>query len=532
MKANDIFISYSTKNSDIARAIRKLFQDHGITCWMAPESIPAGSNYTKEIPYGILYSKVAVLILSNASLDSVWVNHEIEYLLSADRVIIPFLIEDVIENPKHSEHPYNAIIEENSLLVQLEKSDSYQRLLSTVQHQLGRVSTAKIPDTSDDLLQLGLRDISEDGGMLFDNGKAEYYLTKSAKLGNVEAMRCLAELIYDIGDSKDAQIWSDKAAENGDIPSQIIQARRIIRDKGDNNVNALLDATVTLDNAVTNNNIEGTLLYAELLLNKDNPKYEPTVARTILENILNDGHLEAALLLGDIYSSGNGIEEHPIKAYEYYSMASKSDDIQLATLKLGDCYFYGYGTPRDYYKAFSCYADFCYYSDEYIEKYADCWYYGYGTHIDKKKALDLYSMIFISDEVADIKSSTTQTRILKKRFELGDSDVKKIMADIKYADGLYEEAYILYKEASEENAEALLGLAICLLNGHGVHYDYKEAFKLLIKSYSQKCKKAATYLAQCYEFGIGTAKNISLANYFKEVDGQGEHGTWSLSYLN
>ena len=46
MKANDIFISYSTKNSDIARAIRKLFQDHGITCWMAPESIPAGSNYS------------------------------------------------------------------------------------------------------------------------------------------------------------------------------------------------------------------------------------------------------------------------------------------------------------------------------------------------------------------------------------------------------------------------------------------------------------------------------------------------------
>ena len=77
MKANDVFISYSTKNTDIAKTIRDLFQSHGITCWMAPESIPAGSNYPKEIPYGILYSKLAVLILSKASLEFVWVNQEI-----------------------------------------------------------------------------------------------------------------------------------------------------------------------------------------------------------------------------------------------------------------------------------------------------------------------------------------------------------------------------------------------------------------------------------------------------------------------
>ena len=47
MNANDIFISYSTKNTDIAKTIRDLFQSHGITCWMAPESIPAGSQLYK-----------------------------------------------------------------------------------------------------------------------------------------------------------------------------------------------------------------------------------------------------------------------------------------------------------------------------------------------------------------------------------------------------------------------------------------------------------------------------------------------------
>ena len=53
MPNKDVFISY--KSDEYAQAIwvKDALETNGISCWMAPMSIPGGSSYAKEIPHAI-----------------------------------------------------------------------------------------------------------------------------------------------------------------------------------------------------------------------------------------------------------------------------------------------------------------------------------------------------------------------------------------------------------------------------------------------------------------------------------------------
>lgn len=91
---HDVFISYSTKDRDQAYAIRTFLTGRGIACWMAPESIPTGSNYTKEIPVAIRTCKVFLLILSENAQQSPWVLRELDGAVNNNRYILPYLLDD------------------------------------------------------------------------------------------------------------------------------------------------------------------------------------------------------------------------------------------------------------------------------------------------------------------------------------------------------------------------------------------------------------------------------------------------------
>lgn len=86
---NRIFISYSSKEYDIACRFRQAFSERGIICWMAPESIPIGSNYAVEIPKAIQDADIFVLILSDNSQNSVWVRKEIDLAVNLNKLIFP-----------------------------------------------------------------------------------------------------------------------------------------------------------------------------------------------------------------------------------------------------------------------------------------------------------------------------------------------------------------------------------------------------------------------------------------------------------
>lgn len=95
MEQNMVFVSYSSKNSDIAGYIVSRLQKLNISYWKAPEMIPAGSSYAKEIPKAIQSCQIVLLVLSKASQESIWVEKEIDSAICNRKVIIPFQIEEM-----------------------------------------------------------------------------------------------------------------------------------------------------------------------------------------------------------------------------------------------------------------------------------------------------------------------------------------------------------------------------------------------------------------------------------------------------
>lgn len=91
----DVFISYSSKDSATAQAICHELEDNHIRCWMAPRDIPIGSKYATVITDAIISSKAVVLVFSERSAISPWVESEINIAFSNRKPIIPYKIDKV-----------------------------------------------------------------------------------------------------------------------------------------------------------------------------------------------------------------------------------------------------------------------------------------------------------------------------------------------------------------------------------------------------------------------------------------------------
>ena len=94
MSRADVFISYKSEEEPVARHIREVLEANGISCWMAPDSIPVGSNYMKQIPEAIENCRAMVVVISRKSQQSVWVKNEFSEAISKHKLIIPYVIQD------------------------------------------------------------------------------------------------------------------------------------------------------------------------------------------------------------------------------------------------------------------------------------------------------------------------------------------------------------------------------------------------------------------------------------------------------
>lgn len=97
-KGNYAFISYSSKNQQMADSVRLLLIDNGISCWMAPYDIPAGSKYAEVINDALEKCSCLVLLLTNASQESQFVEREVERAITYNKTIIPVQLENVSLN--------------------------------------------------------------------------------------------------------------------------------------------------------------------------------------------------------------------------------------------------------------------------------------------------------------------------------------------------------------------------------------------------------------------------------------------------
>ncbi|MCH5314758.1 MAG: TIR domain-containing protein [Eubacterium sp.] len=89
------FISYSSKNQNMADSTRHLMKTEGIPCWMAPYDIPAGSKYAFVINDALKNCACLVLLLTKESQNSEFVEKEVERAITYRKPIVTIQLENI-----------------------------------------------------------------------------------------------------------------------------------------------------------------------------------------------------------------------------------------------------------------------------------------------------------------------------------------------------------------------------------------------------------------------------------------------------
>jgi len=93
------FISYSSRDQAFAERLHNDLQGKGVRCWFAPEDIQGGKKIHEQIDEAIRTYDKLLLILSEASIASTWVEHELRRarrreVRESRRVLFPLRIID------------------------------------------------------------------------------------------------------------------------------------------------------------------------------------------------------------------------------------------------------------------------------------------------------------------------------------------------------------------------------------------------------------------------------------------------------
>jgi hypothetical protein len=95
------FISYSTRDQDFADRLHADLQNKGVRCWFAPHDLPIGDKILDAIDAAIRLRDRALLILSEHSIKSDWVEDEVKTAFEEERkrgntVLFPIRLDDAV----------------------------------------------------------------------------------------------------------------------------------------------------------------------------------------------------------------------------------------------------------------------------------------------------------------------------------------------------------------------------------------------------------------------------------------------------
>jgi hypothetical protein len=91
-----VFISYSTKDAQVANAVCKALEADDVRCWIAPRDILPGEEYADAIIEALNTCQLFLVILSDESNSSPQVRREVERAVSKDLSILTFRIDNTI----------------------------------------------------------------------------------------------------------------------------------------------------------------------------------------------------------------------------------------------------------------------------------------------------------------------------------------------------------------------------------------------------------------------------------------------------
>ena len=227
-----VFISYSTKNTEHANALRKALNDRGIGTWMAPGNIPVGSTYAGEITRALKGADGLVLLLTDDAQNSIWVDKEVERALNYGKPIFPVALEFIKLNDNFELYignqqivPVRQLSEQNEaffkILRQIESvvntgTPGTRREEPADNRSIGHSGAENDPE---ELYRQGFLYMSGQNGHEQNDEKAFFCLAEAADAGHPWAQYYLAWL-YKRGagtgeDPKKAAVWFERAARAG-----------------------------------------------------------------------------------------------------------------------------------------------------------------------------------------------------------------------------------------------------------------------------------------------------------------------------
>jgi hypothetical protein len=96
------FISYSSKDDDFAKRLHADLQAQNVRCWFAPEDLKIGDKFRMRIDEAIRVHDKLLLVLSESSVKSAWVEKEVETAFEKERgqdnkpVLFPIRLDEAV----------------------------------------------------------------------------------------------------------------------------------------------------------------------------------------------------------------------------------------------------------------------------------------------------------------------------------------------------------------------------------------------------------------------------------------------------
>lgn len=196
------------------------------------------------------------------------------------------------------------------------------------------------------------------------------------------------------------------------------------------------------------------------------------VERKLLKIFQNEARHSDWLKLGHIFNDSDSVTDNKLSFLCYQKAAELSNNDSYSSFILGDCYENGFGTEKNLEKAFEYYS-IAAKSDEpyFINKLAECYKNGIGTPVDEKKALELY-------EKAEKIGKDQLIQLDKKKFES------------------FEKKLTETTEVTTKNAKSWIAFGDCYKNGRGTKENLekaKECYKKVLAFYEETNTSAKNY---------------------------------------
>ena len=554
----DVFISYSSKNKDIADEIVKEFESNNIKCWYAPRDIMPGEEWVTAITGGLESSKVLVLIYTDESNESRQVMNEVAVAFNAGKTIVPFRL---TENKMNSEFEYyltrvhwldgvtktlaDNIVELRKyieiILSGIDKADTTPGVTNEVKPSKKKkvISAAVIAliaalagvlvlavlivgaiiilslGSGDRNMKKGLEAYNSKYHSTADNDTARSYFEKAAKKGKEDAYYYLGMLDEREYDYASAKTNYEKGVNEGSNLSKLELG--YLYETGRGVYPDLQKAKSYYDEALSAGSIEANFYEGAFLLRGyygDDIDFKNAL---IYLNKSKDSEIQIVsadsyFLMGDIYVSDiSGADFDYEKALGSYQKTIEKDPYfeGKSYQRMAEVYLVnGENELSDeyYQKALKFFTSSANEGDQYSSIFAGYFYQmGYGTTPDSEVAMDYYR------KAADA-GNTDAMCYVGYMYQFGQDFVKK---DI-------DKTYEWYKRAADlGNPDAMINIGNMYFKGiygsKGDEPDYNMARYWYEEGLKNGCIDAYYNLGVMYEFGYGADSDIDKAlEYFQK----------------